>query len=105
MRTQIPGLSLQPLLENAIYHGIEPLTGGGTVDIEGKLIGDDRVQIRIRNPMPVGQPAARREGNRMALDNISERFRIAYGGRARVEYGPSGQHYEVVLEFPRTEPG
>jgi two-component system sensor histidine kinase AlgZ len=103
MRTQIPGLSLQPLLENAVYHGIEPLPEGGTVAIEGAVIGGDRIRITIRNPLPVDQPGARREGNRMALNNISERFRIAYGHRARVRHGASGQHFEVTLEFPLTE--
>ncbi len=103
MRTEIPGLSLQPLLENAIYHGIEPLPDGGTVEVEGRLAGDDRVRISVRNPIPGDWPGTRRDGNRMALENISERFRIAYGGRARVEYGPCGQHYEVTLEFPRAE--
>jgi len=101
MRTEIPGLSLQPLLENAIYHGIEPLPDGGTVSIEGRLIGDDRVQITVRNPLPDEHHGVRREGNRMALNNISERFRIAYGGRAQVKFGPTEGHYEVLLEFPR----
>lgn len=105
MRTEIPGLSLQPLLENAIYHGIEPLPEGGTIAVEGRMTGDDRVQISIRNPLPDDRARTHRDGNRMALDNISERFRIAYGGRARVEFGPSGEHYEVLLEFPRKELG
>ncbi len=105
MRAEIPGLSLQPLLENAIYHGIEPLAKGGTVRIEGRMIADDRIQIRISNPMPDQGRSSRREGNRMALNNISERFRMAYGNRARVDHGPSGQSYEVVLEFPRTGNG
>jgi len=103
MRTQIPGLSLQPLLENAVYHGIEPLPEGGTVSIEGKLVAKDRVRITVRNPLPIGQPDRQREGNRMALNNISERFGLAYGHRASVRYGLSGQHYEVILEFPLTE--
>jgi two-component system sensor histidine kinase AlgZ len=102
MRTEIPGLSLQPLLENAIYHGIEPLPEGGTVRVEGRMIGDDRIQIRISNPLPDKPWSSRREGNRMALNNISERFRIAYGDRARVDYGQAGQSYQVLLEFPRT---
>lgn len=105
MRAQIPGLSLQPLLENAIYHGIEPLPEGGTIAIEGTLVAEDRIRITIRNPLPVDHSGGRREGNRMALNNISERFGIAYGDRARVRYGPSGNHYEVTLEFPLAASG
>lgn len=103
MRAEVPGLSLQPLLENAIYHGIEPLPNGGTVLVEGRVLDNERLEIRISNPLPDSLSARHRQGNRMALDNISERFQIAYGERARVDYGPKGDAFEVLLQFPRLE--
>jgi two-component system sensor histidine kinase AlgZ len=103
MRAEVPGLSLQPLLENAIYHGIEPLPNGGTVLVEGRMLDNERLEIRVSNPLPESRMARHRQGNRMALDNISERFQIAYGDRAKVDYGPKGDVYEVVLQFPRLE--
>ncbi len=103
MRTELPGLSLQPLLENAIYHGIEPLAEGGTVLVQGRALDDGILEIRVSNPLPGSRQQGLRQGNRMALANISERFRIAYGDRARVEYGPRGDTYEVVLQFPRSD--
>src|SRR5262245_6548916 len=67
----VPGLMIQPLLENAIYHGIEPRAEGGTVTISGE-VSADLVTIVVRNPL---DPAPRpREGNRLALANIRERL-------------------------------
>ena len=71
-------MTLQPLLENAIYHGIEPLAGGGEIIVDGARLDDGRIEISIVNPVPDEERAGGRQGNRMALANISERFRIAY---------------------------
>src|SRR5207253_1347342 len=72
----VPSLVIQPLLENAIYHGIEPRAEGGTVTISGEVSGG-LVTIVVRNPLdPV---SGEREGNRLALANIRERRRR--GGR------------------------
>ncbi len=103
LRAEIPSLSLQPLLENAIYHGIEPLPDGGTVCIEGVRHPDDTLEVRITNPVPEAEGTARRQGNRMALVNIRERFRLAWPGRASVEFGPADDTFQVRLRFPRTE--
>src|ERR1700676_5124822 len=78
----VPGLMLQPLLENAIYHGIEPQPGGGTVSVAGDL-GSGLVTIVVRNT--VGQPQNQREGNRLALANIRERMKLMYGDRGLVK--------------------
>ncbi len=50
MRAFVPGLTVQPLLENAIYHGIEPLEHGGTVTISGRVVGGE-VEIVVSNPV------------------------------------------------------
>jgi two-component system sensor histidine kinase AlgZ len=46
----VPSLTIQPLLENAIHHGIEPLDGGGPVVVSGKLNGDDG-EVTVTNPV------------------------------------------------------
>jgi two-component system sensor histidine kinase AlgZ len=102
-QAEMPSLSLQPLLENAIYHGIETLPGGGTVSIIGRRHGDDRLEIEIANPLPPTGTPARLAGNRMALVNIRERFRLLWGERAVVEHGPEGGEYRVRLRFPATD--
>ncbi len=96
----VPGLMLQPLLENAIYHGIEPQPGGGTVTVAGEL-GAGLITIVVRNP--VGQLQNEREGNRLALANIRERLALMYGDRGLVKSGRYDSEYIVTLRFPHIE--
>jgi len=98
MRSLIPSLTIQPLLENAIYHGIEQLPEGGEVVVRGER-RDDRLTIRVANP--VAQSSERRKaGNRMALDNIRQRFDLAYGSRASVDTEETGDRFSVLISFP-----
>ncbi|HEX5340377.1 MAG TPA: histidine kinase [Gammaproteobacteria bacterium] len=98
MDARLPRLTLQPLLENAIYHGVEALAEGGEVEIEGRL-QDSVLHIAIRNPLPPdGTP--RRHGNQMALDNVRERLTLAWPGRAGVEVDNTEQHFRVSVYFP-----
>jgi len=94
---RVPGLLLQPLIENAIYHGIEPRRAGGTVSIVGELAGD-LITIVVRNP--VAERQSEREGNRLALANIRERLALLYGELALVKAGRFGDEYIVTLRFP-----
>ena len=101
MRAQVPGLLMQPLLENAIYHGIEPRPAGGTVTISGTLDGEI-IGITVRNPLPEAGNAAH-AGNRVALENIRERMDLIYPGRSSVEANQVGDEYIVRLRFPHIE--
>ncbi len=101
MRALVPGLLMQPLLENAIYHGIEPRPGGGTVTVSGGLDGD-MIHLTVRNPLPEAGDAAH-SGNRVALDNIRERMDLIYPGRSSVEANRIGDEYLVRLSFPYIE--
>jgi len=96
----VPGLMLQPLLENAIYHGIEPQPGGGTVTVTGELSGK-LITIVVRNP--VGNYESEREGNRLALANIRERLGLLYGERGLVKSGRFDNEFIVTLRFPHVE--
>jgi two-component system sensor histidine kinase AlgZ len=97
-RAIVPSLLLQPLLENAIGHGIEPLPEGGLVTVEGGVDGE-QVTIEVANPVA---PVARavRSGNRMALDNIRQRLELVFPGRSSVDVIDSGEGYRVRLRFP-----
>jgi len=96
----VPGLMIQPLLENAIYHGIEPRAEGGTVTVTGEVNGD-LITIVVRNPL---DPApGLREGNRLALANIRERLSLMYGERALMKSGRFDAEYIVTLRFPLIE--
>jgi two-component system, LytTR family, sensor histidine kinase AlgZ len=100
LRALVPGLTLQPLLENAIYHGIEPATQGGIVTVNGELSGG-LITIVVRNPVP--DRGRDREGNRLALANIRERLQLMYGERALVKAGRFDAEYIVTLRFPHVE--
>jgi len=101
MRALIPSLTIQPLLENAIYHGIELLPDGGEVNVSGKRIDDD-LRISITNPVAPDQ-ARKIGGNKMAMANIRQRFELAYGNRAKVDVEETDSDYSVQLQFPCEE--
>lgn len=101
MRALIPSLVIQPLLENAIYHGIELLPDGGEVSVAGKCDGN-RIEMTISNPVAVGEKRST-GGNQMALENIRQRFDLAYGNRASVEVDQTADRYTVSLAFPLDE--
>jgi two-component system sensor histidine kinase AlgZ len=97
-RALVPSLLMQPLLENAIGHGIEPLPAGGTVTVQGR-VDDGIVEIEVVNPVAPG-PRAVRSGHRIALDNIRQRLELAYPGRSAVNVDDAGDSYRVRLRFP-----
>ena len=96
----VPGLLLQPLLENAIYHGVEPEPEGGVVTVHGELAGG-LVTVVVRNR--VADRQSDREGNKLALANIRERLSLMYGERALVKAGRFDAEYIVTLRFPHVE--
>ena len=103
MRAFVPGLTVQPLLENAIYHGIEPLENGGTVTVSGRVV-DGEIEIVVSNPVARdGATSDPRAGNRLALDNIRQRLDLAYGGRGSLTVEQQPDRYEVTVRFPYTE--
>lgn len=93
----LPLLTLQPLLENAIYHGIQPRAEGGQVQVEVRRAGE-QVQLSISNPAACEQP--RHQGNRMALANVRHRFEALYGKAATLEVLHSSEQYQVVIGYP-----
>lgn len=95
-------LMLQPLLENAVYHGIEASGEPGTVHIRFARSGDE-LHIDLANPCGVGEAA--QGGNKMALANIRERLALYYDLEARLETQEAvlenGQHqYRVHIVLP-----
>jgi two-component system, LytTR family, sensor histidine kinase AlgZ len=100
MQAIVPGLLLQPLLENAIYHGVEPQPNGGVVTVTGELASGN-ITIVVRNP--VNERLSNRDGNQLALANIRERLSLMYGERALVKAGRFDQEYIVTLRFPHVE--
>ena len=101
MRARIPSLTIQPLIENAIYHGIELLPDGGDVVVSGQRDGRN-LQIAVSNPVAPGKSRSK-DGNKMAMANIRQRFELAYGSRASVNVDDADDRYTVTLRFPIDE--
>ena len=90
----LPPLVLQPLVENALTHGIGSRISGGTIWITVR--GGDSLMIRVEDDGP-GFPARWKEGT--GLGNLRERLRTIYGDRARLDVarGSDGAHVTVTL--------
>jgi two-component system sensor histidine kinase AlgZ len=99
----IPPLLLQPLLENAVYHGIESLPQGGVITVSLRRNGD-ALRITVENPC-ARREAAPHPGNRMALQNIRERLALLFDVEAsyKVERGDDRYRVEIVMPYIREE--
>ncbi len=98
----VPSLLLQPLIENAIYHGIQPLLEGGVVAISVRAAGPN-CAVEVRNPV-ADQRQERSKGNGLALDNIRHRLEAHYGNKGRLEVAASPAQYVVRVVFPAVPP-
>ncbi|MDR0588757.1 MAG: histidine kinase [Burkholderiales bacterium] len=94
----IPPLIIQPLIENAVHHGIESSPKGGTVSINIYLIRGE-LRAVVKNPY---NPRARehKSGNKIALDNIRARLALHYDAEARLESVIVNEYYEVRIRLP-----
>jgi two-component system sensor histidine kinase AlgZ len=94
---RLPPLLLQPLVENAVYHGIEPSAAPAAIQIGARVLRGE-LALEVRNPI---QPAARVEGgHRMALANIRERLALLYDAEASLQAGVLGDEYVVRITLP-----
>ena len=93
----VPPMLLQPLVENAIYHGIEPGAGPGLVQIRADREGD-RLRLQLSNPYH--EEHQHRQGNRMALANIRERLQLHFDVEARLDTRVAGSRYEIDIVMP-----
>lgn len=98
---QLPTLTLQPILENAICHGIEPLPKGGVIHIRGQKTSKE-ITITIDNPLPPGENPDQHDGNQMAQDNIRQRLSAYYGNKGRLITYSDNQRYltKIVVPYP-----
>lgn len=93
----IPSLTLQPLLENAIYHGIQGLAAGGCVRVSASY-SNQQLQLTVSNPYQPG--IHRSEGNHMALQNIEQRLQAHYGNQARLDIDKQPDQFTVMIRYP-----
>lgn len=96
----IPHLSLQPIVENAIYHGIQPCPEGGFLHVSGESTPDGRVTIKVENSQnKQAQGHRENRGNKMAIKNIRYRIQQLYGDTATLDLQDLEDRYEVILRY------
>lgn len=98
---RVPPLSLQPLLENAVFHGVEPLPGGGRIGLALSLPAPGVVEIIVDNPLAAAQTDT---GLHMALVNLRARLAGHFAAAASLAGQPEGTRYTVRLRVPFGEP-
>ena len=101
----VPPLLIQPLIENAVYHGIEPLDSAGELVIEIAERGKQLV-IVLTNPLPgVTGPAAHShvQSNRMAIANIRERLQLHFDAEASLVTRTENGQFCVTIVLPNLE--
>jgi len=96
----VPALLLQPLLENAIFHGIEPVIDGGYIRVTGELVSAC-LEIEIKNSN--SKNIVHRQGNKIALKNIKERLQSHFSNNASIRFWEQGDNYYVRLTLPYKE--
>ncbi|THU04417.1 sensor histidine kinase [Lampropedia puyangensis] len=106
LQASVPPLLLQPLVENAIKHGIEPSVDGGEIHILVRRKGD-RVLVRISNTVPnkrsdcaVSDASPKTAGNGIALRNVRARLRLMHDVHADFSARTRGDRYEVAISLP-----
>ncbi|MDW8478729.1 MAG: sensor histidine kinase [Xanthomonadales bacterium] len=95
---EVPVLLLQPLVENAVLHGIQRLPAGGTVAIRARREPGALV-LEVRNPIPEGEPEGD-GGMRFALDNIRRRLALRHGRAAALATRREAGYYACELRLP-----
>lgn len=93
----IPPLILQPLLENAVYHGIEPITDGGEISVAIETKGNELL-IKLSNPYDTKSRG--HIGNKMALKNIKERLALHFDLEASIRHSTKNNQYTVNIRMP-----
>ena len=110
---KIPPLVLQPLLENAVYHGIEPLTEQGIINISANMVDagggsgstseTNSYAIAIENPLPTNRGPHNSSGHQIAIDNIRQRLQAHFGEPALLTVEISESIYRVTVNLPQLD--
>ncbi len=103
MNEEIPPLLLQPLLENAVYHGIEPLSAGGCISV---AISNQGKELHLVVENPCGAKTGKsHSGNKMALQNIRERLELLFDAEASYQVEIQNDKYRVEITIPSINGG
>lgn len=94
----LPPLILQPLVENAVYHGAERLAGEVAIDVSARLAGS-QLELTLDNPVPAAEDGGR-VGSGMALSNLRERLELFFDAEASLTGERHGERYRTRVRLP-----
>ncbi|MBM4226168.1 MAG: sensor histidine kinase [Gammaproteobacteria bacterium] len=94
----LPQFTLQPLLENAVLRGIEPLPAGGAISIVGRRDRSGCLALAVHNPRDA--TFTRTEGHQLAQENVRQRLEACFGSRGRLTLEETPTSYTVTVQFP-----
>ncbi len=94
----MPALLLQPLIENAVYHGVARMREGGAIRISVQQRGD-YLEVTVENPLPPGEPPPS-AGHNMALENIQQRLAALHDNQAGFVVRREADCHRVSLSYP-----
>jgi hypothetical protein len=97
---RVPPLLLQPLVENAIKHGIQDLVDGGAIRIEARREGD-LLRLVVENPVDADAPDRRGQG--VGLENVRRRLEVFGAREAQLHSARKGERFRVTLMLPALE--
>jgi LytS/YehU family sensor histidine kinase len=97
LHMQIPALLLQPLVENAVHHGVAHLIDGGEIKVSAKVRGN-LLDIVVENSCDADRPTSRSTG--LGLANVRGRVESMYGTRARMDVESEPERFRVLLALP-----
>jgi len=96
---QVPTLSIQPLVENAIRHGVEPSASGGAVEV--RVASDGRqVRVVVANDLPRAGAGTTHAGHQVGLASVRSRIEALTEGRGKLEAGVVDGRYLAILTLP-----
>jgi Putative regulator of cell autolysis len=90
----VPRLTVQPLVENAVIHGISRLRARGVLHVSARVEGEQLI-LEVENPLAPEESAINR-GTGIAINNIAQRLKLIYGDRARLTLGEERTDYGGV---------
>ena len=96
---KLPPLLLQPLVENAVHHGVEPSAQGANIVIATKREGS-KVVVQITNTLPAANSASSTAGSGMALNNVRERLSLLHDLESTFQAGAKNGQFNVRIELP-----
>ena len=100
LQARIPALLIQPLVENAVVHGIARLADGGRLRVSVDAPRSGQWRVVIENPVSARRPLRGDTGHRMALDNVRKRLALAFADEARCRVDVGNERFRIELIGP-----